>query len=92
MLLVPSGSVSMIPNMCSPAADDERLDQAVLDLLLHGEAAGPWAEEELVREIGDRVAVQDALARLHGAGLVHRLAERFVFASRAAVRASRLSG
>lgn len=64
----------------------------MLDLLLHGDAAGPWAVEELVREIGDRIAVADALARLVGAGLLHRLDAGFVFASRAAVRACRLSG
>ena len=64
----------------------------MLDLLLHGEAAGPWAEEELIREIGDRVVVEDALARLFGVGLVHRLAGNFVFPSRAAVRATELGG
>ena len=64
----------------------------MLDLLLHGGAAGPWAEEELVREIGDGLAVRDALARLHGAGLVHRLHEGFVFATRAAMRADQLTG
>jgi hypothetical protein len=80
--------------MCSPARsdDEDSLDQAVLDLLLHGDVAGPWAEEELVREVGDRVAVADALARLYGSGLVHRLTGGFVFASRAAVRAGRLGG
>lgn len=81
-------------NMCSHIyPDDEaRVDHSVLDLLLHGDTAGPWAEEELAREIGDRVAVVDALARLHAAGLVHRLTDGFAFASRAAVRASRLGG
>ena len=81
-------------NMCSHASPDDeaRTDQAVLDLLLHGDTAGPWAEEELAREIGDRVVVLDALARLYAAGLVHRLSEGFVFASRAAVSASRLCG
>lgn len=74
------------------ASHEEKCDHAVLDLLLHGQAAGPWSEEELIREIGDRLAVEDALARLHGAGLVHRLAEQFVFATRAAVRASQLGG
>jgi hypothetical protein len=80
--------------MCSSGciSDEDRVDQAVLDLLLHGDAAGPWAEEELVREIGNDVTVADALARLRGAGLLHRLEGGFVFASRAAVRASRLGG
>lgn len=78
--------------MCSyHSVDDEaRVDAAVLDLLLHGETAGPWAEEELTREIGGRVAIADSLTRLAGAGLVHRLAGGFVFASRAAVRGGRL--
>ncbi len=71
--------------------DDDKFDLAVLDLLLHDRSSGPWAIEELVREIGDRVAVEDALARLYGAGLVHRLQEGFVFATRAAVRATQLA-
>jgi hypothetical protein len=81
-------------NVCShdSSPEEERVEHAVLDLLLHGDAAGPWAEDELVREIGDRVSVADALARLAAVGLLHRLAGGFVFASRAAVRASRLGG
>jgi hypothetical protein len=71
--------------------DDERIDHAILGLLLHGQAVGPWAEDELVREIGDRVAVEDALARLHGAGLIHRLAEGFAFPTRAALLGSQLA-
>lgn len=71
--------------------DEERVDQTILDLLLHGRAVGPWAEEELVREIGDRLAVEDALARLYGAGLIHRLAEGFAFPTRAAVLGSQLA-
>lgn len=80
--------------MCSSRLHsyEDKIDQAVLDLLLHADAAGPWAEAELVREIGDDVAVADALARLHGAGLVHHLRENFVFATRAALRADQLSG
>lgn len=66
-------------------------DQAILDLLLHGQTSGPWAIEELVREIGDRITVEDALARLHGAGLVHRLSGMFVFPTRAALRGSQLA-
>jgi hypothetical protein len=44
-----------------------------------------WSFEELVREIGDEVVVQDALAHLNASGLIHRL-EQFVFATRAATR------
>lgn len=46
--------------------------------------------EEVSREIGDPVEAADSLARLHGAGIVHRLQD-FVFATRAAVEATRLS-
>lgn len=80
-----------MPDPRTPAREDEKFDHAVLDLLLHEDAAGPWAHEELVREIGDRVAVEDALARLYGAGLIHRLGDGFVFPTRAAVRASQLA-
>jgi hypothetical protein len=74
-----------------PATVDDRFDQAVLGLLLFDQASGPWAEDELVREIGDAIAVKDALARLYGAGLIHRLAEGFVFPTRAALRGSQLA-
>jgi hypothetical protein len=73
------------------AQEDDRLDRAILDLLLHDQSCGPWAIEELVREIGDRAAVEDSLARLYGAGLIHRILGGFVFATRAAVRANQLA-
>jgi hypothetical protein len=74
-----------------PACDDDKFDHAILNLLLHEATLGPWAVEELVREIGDHVAVEDALARLHGVGLIHRLPAGFVFATRAAARATQLA-
>jgi DNA-binding transcriptional ArsR family regulator len=73
------------------AHDDDKFDQAILSLLVHERSRGPWAVEELVREIGDRIAVEDALARLYGAGLIHRLEAGFVFATRAALRADQLA-
>jgi hypothetical protein len=72
-----------------PALDDDRIDQAVLGLLLEG-PEGLWSDEEVAQEIGDALAATDALARLHGAGLVHRLAG-FVFAARPARVATRLA-
>jgi hypothetical protein len=51
----------------------------------------PWTIEELIREKGDRIAVEDALAELHGAGLVNRINKRVVCASRAAILAQELS-
>jgi hypothetical protein len=68
---------------------DRAVDQAVLNLLVNDPGPGPWAVEELVREIGDPVIVEDALARLHGEGLIHRLAG-FAFATRAAAHAAEL--
>lgn len=73
-----------------PAEEDERIDTAVLALLL-ADHARPWSEEEVTREVGDPTTATDSLARLYGAGLVHRLGG-FVFATRSALRAARLSG
>jgi hypothetical protein len=67
----------------------DQIDMAVLSMLLSEASCGPWAVEEVAREIGDPVATTDGLARLHGAGLVHRCGE-FVFASRAAVRLAQI--
>lgn len=63
--------------------------QGVLSSLLAEDR--PWTVEEMVREKGDRLAVEDAIAELHGAGLVNRINKRVVCASRAAVRADELS-
>lgn len=46
----------------------------------------PWAVRELALELGDQIEVEDALAQLHAAGLVHRCGE-FVWATRAALAA-----
>lgn len=75
----------------SVAEQDDALDFAVLDLLLYARPPGLWAIEEIAREIGDRAGAEDAVARLAGAGLIHRLREGFVFPSRAALRASQLA-
>ena len=72
----------------SPAEDEERIDTAVLALLL-GDHGRPWSNDEVALEIGDPIAATDSLARLYGAGLVHRLGG-FVFASRSALRSVRL--
>ncbi len=74
---------------CDVAADEERADRAVLELLLDPDGV-VWSDDELARELGDPLSVTDSLARLYGAGLIHRL-EGFAFATRAAARAGRLA-
>lgn len=61
-------------------------DSAVYGLLLSPQQQRPWAVREVVLELGDQIEVEDALARLHGAGLVHRCGA-FVWATRAALAA-----
>jgi hypothetical protein len=74
----------------TPAERDAGSDDAVLGLLLYDHAA-LWSVAEIEREIGGRVVAQDSLARLYGAGLVHRVAGDFVCATRAALRGSALA-
>jgi hypothetical protein len=57
--------------------------------LLLDQYQGLWKAEEVAREIGDELAVRDSLARLHGSGLIHRLAD-FVFPTVAAAHAATL--
>jgi hypothetical protein len=73
-------------------AEEARTDWFILDLLLNDEAQRPWAIAEVVREYGHETNAIDALDRLHGAGLVHKISDGFVFASRAAIRYSELAG
>lgn len=58
----------------------------VYGLLIQPTQQRPWTVGELVLELGDRLDVEDALARLHGASLVHRCGE-FVWAIHAALAA-----
>jgi hypothetical protein len=51
----------------------------------------PWMVEELIREKGDPMGVEDALADLYAKGLVNRINKRTVCASRAAIFADELS-
>ena len=69
-------------------ADPDATEQGILSMLLVDE--GLWSVDEVAREIGDRVAAEDGIANLFGAGLVHRCGE-FVFATRAAVRSARIA-
>lgn len=51
----------------------------------------PWMVEELIREKGERIEVEDAIAELQAAGLLNRINKRVVCASRAAIRADEMS-
>lgn len=62
------------------------IESGIYDRLVTPNQQRPWAVRELVLEIGSRIDVEDALARLHGVGLVHRCGE-FVWATRAALAA-----
>jgi hypothetical protein len=76
------------PSMDSPDVlrDASVIESGIYDRLVTPDQQRPWAVRELVLEIGSRIDVEDALARLHGAGLVHRCGE-FVWATRAALAA-----
>jgi hypothetical protein len=67
---------------------EDDMDKGVLELLLHS-PQWPWSVEEVGREVGDRLAAEDAVSRLNRAGLAHRHGE-FVFPTRAAIRAVQL--
>ncbi len=74
------------------ATEEAHTDWFVLDLLLNNDVQRPWAIAEVVREHGHETNTIDALDRLYGAGLIHKTADGFVFASRAAIRYSELAG
>jgi hypothetical protein len=78
----------------------QRNHAPILDLLIEHHPA-PWTTAELARELAPRTettsgaepstaTVEDALAHLYGAGLVHRIGE-LAFASRAATESARLA-
>jgi len=69
--------------------DPDSIEQAVLALLTDHEPC-LWSDDEIAREIGDRIEAADAIGALQRAGLVHRLSG-FVFATRSAVRATQLA-
>lgn len=66
--------------------DSRVIEAGIYDRLVTPDQQRPLAVRELVLEIGDQIEVEDALAQLHGSGLVHRCGE-FVWATRAALAA-----
>lgn len=71
-----------------PRLSETEIDNTVVSFLLCGES-WPWSVEEIARELGDCSDVDDALARLAGAGLIRRLGS-LVFPSLALRRANQL--
>jgi hypothetical protein len=59
----------------------EPIDGVLLRLL--SDVPGPWQMTELEREVGEPRAVRDAVGRLVGAGLAHRMKGGFLIASAA---------
>jgi len=72
-----------------PALDEAQWDSTILDLLVH-EHPGLWTLHELDQLGGDTLALADALARLQGLGLIHRVND-CVFATRAAAHMHKLA-
>jgi hypothetical protein len=61
-------------------------DETVLDLLILGDSQRPWTTRELALEIGSQPIVEDAIANLYAAGLIHKTSDGFVFAARPVIR------
>jgi hypothetical protein len=77
------------PEDFDPAAESDRIEATVLEVLV-GSEGSLWSVAELGLEVGDELQAIDALEALHRAGLIHRTSDGFVFATRAAIRASEL--
>jgi hypothetical protein len=60
---------------------ERHTDSVVLALMFRDE--WPWSIDEIGRELGDQLDASDAVCRLAGSGLVHRLGD-FAFPTRAA--------
>lgn len=78
------------PTPMSEQEKEAHTDGVILEVLMDTDSQRPWAVFEVEHEIGDAETVSDSLGRLARAGLIHRL-DRFVFASRAALRADQIT-
>lgn len=76
-------------DMPDPGRVLDETQQCVLCVLLAPVGCGLCSIRELAVAIGDHATAELAVEELHAAGLVHRLG-KFVFATRAVVRAHEL--
>jgi hypothetical protein len=72
----------------SVAERDAHTDHVILGLLISDGSQRPWSVREVEREVGSGAV--DSLARLYGAGLIHRL-DSFAWATRAALIADAMA-
>jgi hypothetical protein len=70
--------------------DSTSIESGILDRLTYPDDQRPWSIDELILDVGSRLGVVDAIAKLRGLGLIHRTSDDFIFATRAAVRAKEL--
>jgi hypothetical protein len=82
----------MTQHATPPSGNDDPaiVESAVHGLLITRDEQRPWSVHEVELEIGDHIAVVDALRLLQGVGLVHRCGD-YVWATRAALAADQLS-
>jgi hypothetical protein len=69
----------------NPLSGFEQAEATILTLLFDQDHQQPWSIDELIREVGRADDTRDAIASLHGSGLLHRI-DDFVFTTRAARR------
>jgi hypothetical protein len=73
----------------TPIERDNQVDGVIMLWLTQDDTHRPWSVDEIAREYGNHGNAVDALARLHGVGLIHRMGE-FVWATRAAIHADEI--
>jgi Mn-dependent DtxR family transcriptional regulator len=75
----------------TPGERYDALELQILYLLTNGQPV--WSVADVGRELGDDLpSVEDAVYGLRTAGLIHQIADGFVFASRAAFRLIEIVG